>query len=71
MVFVIYYLEDVEVKEPLVNYTRNSLIDNVLDWLLIINQALIAVSHWLFAVEYLKLALKLPLMLCQLAEEEI
>ena len=32
---------------------------------------LISVSHWLFAVEYLKLALKFPLLLCQLQDVEI
>lgn len=32
---------------------------------------MISVSHWLFAVEYLRLALKFPLMLRQLGEEEI
>ena len=64
-------MEDFVVKEPLVIDTRNSLLNHVEGWLQIINQVLIAISHWLFAVEYLKLALKLPLMLCQLAEEEI
>ena len=35
------------------------------------DQFVICVSHWLFAVEYLKLALKFPLMLSQLTDEEI
>ena len=35
------------------------------------SQALVFVSYWLLATEYLRLALKFPLMLCQLKEEEI
>ena len=46
-------------------------VDVALELQLWIDQVMISVSHWLFAVEYLRLALKFPLMLRQLGEEEI
>ena len=36
-----------------------------------LNQILLQASIWVFANEYLRLALKFPLMLCQLDEEEV
>ena len=36
-----------------------------------LDSVLVAVSYWLFAVEYLRLALKFPLILGQLPEEKV
>lgn len=66
-----FYLADVSKNEPLVREKFTNSAFKGLEWTNLISQVSSCLSHWLFAVEYFKLALKFPIMISQLTEEEI
>ena len=70
MAIITFYTATVD-SSPIIHDEKTKKLNDELIWLEMFNFVLISVSHWLFSVEYLKLALKFPLLLCQLQDEEI
>lgn len=62
---IYFYLTPLSVNGELSDHELHK-VDIALKILKFITQILEYVSYWLFAVEYLRLALKFPLILCQL-----
>ena len=72
LVIGMFFIADIAKNDPLVKNNEEQTSAYIgLGWTNMISQVSSSLSHWLFAVEYFKLALKLPLMISQLSEEEI
>ena len=67
---VYYYLTPLGRNNELGEYKKQKVVDAE-DNLTFLDSVLVAVSYWIFAVEYLRLALKFPLILGQLPEEKV